>query len=127
MFKVEHSVNITIDEAGLKQLIIDEIARQNPTIQVDDITFTQRRKPSTEIEVSVSGHVEGDAPVHTPVNVEVEEEVTEEAPTEPETEEEEADLDPASQLLADESSDDVDDLLADEEEEELDEDDPFAD
>lgn len=126
MFKVEHSVKINIDEAGLKQLIIDEIARQNPTIQVDDITFTQRRKPSTEIEVSVSGHVEGDAPVHTPVSVEVEEEVTEENPTEPETEEE-ADLDPASQLLADESSDDVDDLLADEEEEELDEDDPFAD
>lgn len=120
MFKVEHSVKIDIDEAGLKQLIIDEIARQNPTIAVDDINFTQRRSP-TQIEVAVTGHVEEGKQVAVSdkgATKDVAEPVLDE-----EAEEEES-LDAAGQLLADEAEDDVDSLLADEEEPE-EEEDPF--
>ncbi len=129
MFNVQHSISIEIDEKGLKQLIIDEIARQNPTIVVDDIKFTQRRKP-TEIEVEVAGHVEDadgnkvvTASTATATVVEEVEEAIEEEAEEEAVEQEEEVLDAASQLLAEES---LDDMLADEEPEE-EEEDPFAD
>lgn len=132
MFKVQHSINIEIDEKGLKQLIIDEIARQNPTIVVDDIKFTQRRKP-TEIEVEVAGHVEDadgnrvvTASTATATVVDEAEEAIEEEATEEAVEQEEEVLDAASQLLAEEAEESLDDMLADEEPEE-EEEDPFAD
>jgi ACT domain-containing protein len=126
MFIVQHSINIEIDEKGLKQLIIDEVARQNPAIAVDDIKFTQRRNP-TEIEVAVTGHVE-DGATHASVSgtnttgaTAVVEEVTGEQVVE-----EEGVLDPASQLLAEEADESLDDILTDEEPEE-EEEDPFGD
>lgn len=134
MFKVQHSINIEIDEQGLKQLIIDEIARQNPTIAVDDIKFTQRRNP-TEIEVAVTGHVEDGATrasvsgTNTTVATDLVDEAegtSEEAVTEDEVVQEDVTLDAASQLLAEEAEESLDDMLTDEEPDE-EEEDPFAD
>lgn len=56
-FVINHTLSISITEDDLKRLIIDEIHRQDPTIVVDDIAFTQKRNP-TAIETAVSAHVE---------------------------------------------------------------------
>lgn len=60
--KIDYAVNIEIDEKTIKQLIVDQIARQNPALVVRDVTFTQRRNPPS-IEAKVDAYFEdGSAP-----------------------------------------------------------------
>lgn len=56
-FEVQHTVSIEIDEEGMKCLIIDAVKKQDPSISIDDITFTAARNPS-RVEVKVTGHVD---------------------------------------------------------------------
>lgn len=112
MLEITRSVSISIDEDGIKQLILDKIAETDPSIVVDNINFTQSRKP-TRIIADIEAHMESGESRPKTAKTDLPKE-------EPEVDlDEEEELDPASKLLEEEVS--LDDEEATEEEE-----DPFA-
>lgn len=141
-FVINHTLSISITEDDLKRLIIDEIQRQDPTIVVDDITFTQKRNP-TSIETAVSAHVEtgNTQSVHrnvvdkgTPEEAQnVVEEVTKKSTKKPKSAktpaeeflEAEDDLTAVPQDEIEEEEESIEDLLSNSSEDEAEEDDPF--
>jgi hypothetical protein len=56
MFQIEHAIKITVTEEALRQLVVDQIKRQDPSIDVTEVSFTAKRNPTT-IEVTVTGCV----------------------------------------------------------------------
>lgn len=134
-FVINHTLSISITEEDLKRLIIDEIYRQDPTIVVDEISFTQKRNP-TLIETAVSAHVEtgNSGAVHRNVvdkgTAEEAQQVMEEVAKAPKKSTKAKT--PAEEFLEaekqeeDEEDESVEDLLANATESEEEEDDPFA-
>ncbi|QGH72821.1 MAG: hypothetical protein [Podoviridae sp. ctLUJ1] len=57
MLEITRSVSIKIDEAGLKQLILDKVAAHDPDIVISSISFVSRRNPPT-IEAIIDAHME---------------------------------------------------------------------
>ena len=69
MLEITRSVSIKIDEAGLKQLIIDKVAAHDPNIVISAISFVARRNPPT-IEAMIEAHMEPiDASAQAPATV----------------------------------------------------------
>lgn len=114
MLEITRSVSISIDEDGIKQLILDKIAETDPSIVVDNINFTQSRKP-TRIIADIEAHMEsGESRPKTDLPKE-----------EPEVDlDEEEELDHASKLLEEEQSEE--EVSLDDEEATEEEEDPFA-
>lgn len=55
MLKIEKAVKISVTQQDLEDLVRAEIARQDPTIVVDEINFKATRNPAG-VEVTVTGH-----------------------------------------------------------------------
>lgn len=113
MLEITRSVSIKIDEAGLKQLIIDKVAAHDPNIVISAISFVARRNPPT-IEAMIEAHMEPiDASAQAPAKVaEVADNGTDngwdeevELPVEEEAPATEQQKDPASAFLETEDTD----------------------
>lgn len=117
MLEIKRSVSISIDEEGIKQLILDKIAETDPSIVVDTINFTQSRKP-TRIIADIEAHMESGESRPKTAKTDLPKE-------EPEVDlDEEEELDPASKLLEEEQSEE--EVSLDDEEATEEEEDPFA-
>lgn len=117
MLEIKRSVSISIDEEGIKQLILDKIAETDPSIVVDNINFTQSRKP-TRIIADIEAHMESGESRPKTAKTDLPKE-------EPEVDlDEEEELDPASKLLEEEQSEE--EVSLDDEEATEEEEDPFA-
>lgn len=143
MFKVEHTVKVTITEEDMKSLIIEKLATTHPSIVVDSIDFSQKLKP-TRMEVEVIAHAGEDGEVVVAdAEIEVEEDQLElfeaedsqpskptrkpKAKKDPEPEPEEAESESEEETEIEIEEDPATAFLAGEESDDEEEEDPFAD
>ncbi|MGL4616528.1 MAG: hypothetical protein ACRCVV_22075 [Shewanella sp.] len=110
MLEITRTVNIKIDEAGMKQLIIDKVAAHDPNIVIDEITFVARRNPPS-MDAVIVAHMESLGLANAPVTKEpamVEEDGDDEEYEEDDLSDKADEVDPATAFLESENASDTD-------------------